>query len=606
MAYGVLYKLGLLAFLSLIPFLIVYLIRPRPKDLQIPSLMFFLRNIGRTKINSFLRRLLQDPLFFLQLLALIILSLSISQPFISMNIDIAGGGTVFIIDVSASAQTKEGQTTRFTREIEKAKQLLGSRNWVILAQSTPTIALEQGSRIKALQILNSLRPTQGLSNIGDAIILGGELLADLGRGRIIVLSDFNSNLGLNPKAAKQVVESKNIVVDFIDSKTTGQKENLGFIDLKFQDNKPTAYIKNFGQMQKEVTIKSNKEQKTITIKPNSIETYQATLGAAENNFQITNQDDLQVDNNLCIYAPQKQKVKALLITSSNSTFLTSALKSNPVVELYFAQPPIIPKDNYDIYIISNVLPQNLLVGTFDEIKEKVKQGSSLIVYAQKNLNEINFQGSLPVTLEGSLGTDAQPTIQQSTRFTKNIKFQNVRKYLITNISEGATNIISVQESPLLAIKPYGQGNLVYYGFLDEDSDFKLSTYYPIFWKELIDYLSGREELQNLNYKTGQVILLDKKSKITGPQLKLEENSFTPESAGIYKIDQKTICVNLLSESESDINAQPEEDQTLAKIQDYKLNPVKKQENIEIEYYLSLGALLLLIFELIYTKLRGDV
>jgi len=67
--------LGLIALASLIPFIILYLRKPRPQDRVIPSLMFLLQNKKTSKQADFLRKFLTNLLFFIQLLVLIGLSL---------------------------------------------------------------------------------------------------------------------------------------------------------------------------------------------------------------------------------------------------------------------------------------------------------------------------------------------------------------------------------------------------------------------------------------------------------------------------------------------------------------------------------------------------
>ena len=59
----------LYALLLLIPFILLYLIGPKPKHKVIPSLMFLFKDLGRDKRTNFFRRLIRDLLFLLQLAA---------------------------------------------------------------------------------------------------------------------------------------------------------------------------------------------------------------------------------------------------------------------------------------------------------------------------------------------------------------------------------------------------------------------------------------------------------------------------------------------------------------------------------------------------------
>src|SRR3989304_4516255 len=96
-------EVGLYALLSIIPLIIIYLLRPRPRKLKIPSLMFLLDLEKKKRLNIF-RKFLKDPLFLIQLLVLALVSLAVAEPFIIANEEAGGGHTVVILDASASMQ----------------------------------------------------------------------------------------------------------------------------------------------------------------------------------------------------------------------------------------------------------------------------------------------------------------------------------------------------------------------------------------------------------------------------------------------------------------------------------------------------------------------
>ena len=72
--------LGWYAFLALIPFILIYLIRPKTLTQTIPSLMFFMKEQKKAKAFSFLQRLLNNILFILQLLAILLLAFALLNP----------------------------------------------------------------------------------------------------------------------------------------------------------------------------------------------------------------------------------------------------------------------------------------------------------------------------------------------------------------------------------------------------------------------------------------------------------------------------------------------------------------------------------------------
>src|SRR3989344_5097856 len=102
MALGLASQIGLWSFLALVPFIILYLIRPKPKEMTLPSLMFLLKLKGSTAKTSFLKNILKDLLFLLQLLALCLLALSVADPFTEVSKLVSTTNVALVIDTSAS------------------------------------------------------------------------------------------------------------------------------------------------------------------------------------------------------------------------------------------------------------------------------------------------------------------------------------------------------------------------------------------------------------------------------------------------------------------------------------------------------------------------
>src|SRR3989338_8706755 len=112
---------GLYALLSLIPLILLYLIRPKPKRQTIPSLMFFFRNREKSRLNSFLRYISRNLLFLMHFCAIALLAIAIATPYILERQKITTESTAIVLDVSASMQAKEGLSTRFEKSKDAAK-----------------------------------------------------------------------------------------------------------------------------------------------------------------------------------------------------------------------------------------------------------------------------------------------------------------------------------------------------------------------------------------------------------------------------------------------------------------------------------------------------
>ncbi|MCZ7392630.1 MAG: BatA domain-containing protein, partial [Candidatus Methanoperedens sp.] len=135
-------EVGLYALLSIIPLIIIYLLRPRPKKLKIPSLMFLFDLEKKKRLNIF-RKFLKDPLFLIQLLVLILVSLAVAAPFIMANEEAGGGSTVIILDASGSMQAKTASgNTKFESAVDEAQKFLSAKNTIILAESVPLMVMQ--------------------------------------------------------------------------------------------------------------------------------------------------------------------------------------------------------------------------------------------------------------------------------------------------------------------------------------------------------------------------------------------------------------------------------------------------------------------------------
>ncbi len=595
-------SVGLLALLSLIPLILLYLIRPKPKLMTIPSLMFFMKSTGATKLTSFLRQFLRDWLFLLQFLILLLLASTLAQPFVNYLHDITAENTVIVIDVSASSQVKENGKTRFDIAIDKARSLLGSKNTIVLAKDVAQIGIQDADVPDTIEYLNALRPRDTTSRIGDAVILGGEVLAGK-EGRVIVLSDFINTAGQDPHIAKAVVETRGIVVDFINTAQAERRSNIGIVDLLVEPTTTTIYVKNFESEQKNVRVSIGSGVKELKMSARSIETFSILTPPDLTKVSLQVQDDFAVDNTIHVSSPSSAKTKAMLITNNASVFLKNALLASGDIELTVGEPPIIPKGDFDVIVIHNVVPANILPGTFEEIAKRIEQGTNVVIAGQENSDKIDYKGLTPIDL-GGRAEGGFITIEQLNRFTKNIEFGSVDYYFSGTPQATALTILSVEGRPLVAVGRKGKGKIAYYGILEKASDFQFSPGYPIFWTEFVRFLTDQQDVRNLNFKTGDTMILDSLQRIETPTKVLKKSAIILEEVGVYKFeDGRIIAVNLVNERESDINANTTFG---AKSTEFELKPVKEKRKFEFEMPFVLLALIILFIELLYVKFRGTI
>jgi hypothetical protein len=588
---------GLWALLALVPLIIMYLIRPRPKPIKIPSLMFFMKSKGARKFSSFLKQLTKDWLFLVQLLIILALALTFADPYTMYSHDITSENTVIVLDVSASSQALENGRMRFDIAVSKAKDSLGGKNTLILAKDTPFIALQDASSSEMRKYLNSLRPKTTTSQIGEAIILAGELLK--GDGRVVVISDFINTGGQDPHIAKSVLETKGKVVEFINT-ATGERPNIGIIEMDVGSDETTMYIKNYDVKPYNVPLTIGGSGTTLTIPAKGIETYSFKTPGGVTKIEIGIDDNLIADNIAYISAPEGGKARVLVVTNNRSNFLENALLASGEVNLEVAIPPVMPQEDYDVYILHELDMNKVLPGTLEDIRRRTQErGGSAVVHVQYNSNNIDYKGISPVVLNAPKdGGIVQ--IDQMNAFTKNAEFGTADQYFESELKSGAVRIASINDQPLIAMKQDGLAKYVYYG-IPETSEFKYSTSYPIFWTELLKHLTAAQDVRNLNYKAGDTIILGEKQIIETPSRKVKKASIILDETGIYHFEDRTVAVNLLNEKESDISAKEIEG---TKSVDYELQAVKEQREYPWTITLIILGIIALYIELLIIKRRG--
>jgi len=580
--------LGLYAFLSLIPLVIIYLRKPKPVEKIIPSLMFLIKNQKDATKHSFFQKLLRNLVFLLQLLALSLMAFSIASPYIITSEAVTSQNTVIIVDASASSQTINNGKTRFENSLDIAKDYLQGKISIIVASDTTETILEDGTRNQALSLIQAIEPKDTKTNLEGALYEAESLLGDK-KGRVVVISDFIVNDLNELLKAKRILSSKSIDVKFIS--TWNKAKNIGIINLNIDKYNTVAYVKNFNDNDAEIITALVKDgsaletkSKKITAHSTEIFNFETPIGISE--VTINSDDDFKLDNTAYISAPLKKQIDVLLITNAKTSYLMKALQSSKDINLKITEPPIVQGVNSNEIIIINDVNGNLILpGTLEEISREVGNGKDLIITAQSDLNQIGISWLLPVELNEKIN-NTKACVKVVNEFTKQFEnnrcFTTVTKYFKAIPKNNAISIIEADDSsPLVALGKRGKGSIVYYGLIDEESDFKTQTSYPIFWNNLLNFLAETGDINDYNFR------IDEKPSIN--------------KAGIYDNGNK-IAVNLLDEDESDIAKEImsfDEDKFISGISEEKVV-------LNLNVYLIILAIIIMFFEIFYIKVRGDL
>ncbi len=587
---------GWWAFLSLVPFLLIYLIKPKPKELDVPSLMFFTKSLFSEKERSFFRRFASDWLFFLQLLTLLLLSAFFVSPYINLKEGVLLDNVVIVLDTSASMHS----ANRLSQAVDKAKDLLGSSNTIILVSNSPRIGAKDAGKDETLQFLRGIKGTHTRSNIGDAILLAGEHAK--GENPVVyTISDFISTEGAAVDVAVNALKTKGITVNLIDVSDGKRRNNIGVVDVRAEEETTQIFVKNFNERNERVTLKVNDLEQKLNVGPRSIEPFSFKTPAGVTEIELQDKDDFMEDNRAYVSKPAANKVKVLLISNEPSIYLEAALTASDEIAIETSKPPVIPFGDYDVYVINNVNRQLLITGIFEKVREKVEQGAGAIVYVQDDSDKIDYKGLLGFTL-GEKKRFGSLVVEQLNRFTRDVEFGNINAYFTTKNNKAAS-IVSADNSSIVSLQKLKSGRVVYYGIADGESDFKLSPSYPVFWVNLVKFLANIGEVHELNVNTGTILAFDAKIPIKTPSRSFTNDVVTLDEIGVYEIGHNVYAANLNSEAESDINGLLQGKEFREKLKAFQNKEEIKQD---LSILVLVIALALLLIETIAVKMRGDI
>jgi len=622
--------LALLALASIIPLIILYLLRPRTIDLDIPSLLFFLkREQQRNKLSLLLRKLIRDPLFIIQLLVLILLSLAAAAPYI-MEEKVSGQHTVIVIDNSASMQAGG----RLNEAKAMAAERLSAVNSLVWAQNVPVLAVKEGDKTWTKEVI-ALTPQRAISADLAAAITYSQRLAGSG-GTVIVFSDFATWSGNDPLVAKGLAEKNGVRVEFV--QVGGKSNNIGIVNgwLEMKDG---AYnlnlaVKNFNDRKATVSldIKTGNEKRggTLSIPAGSTRAYiVSNLETGTTEISITGGGELKIDDNAYVYIPVAAEGRVLLVDTREQTVTGTRTRTATRTALELLLPAgdveyssSLPPDlsGYGIVILGMVDNNSLGPDPAAILTGFVDSGGVVIATASPGLTLIG--GSLlPINITG-MSNETDLKLIQENPITAGIPIKDqeddpkVDLEVVRHIRGSAPEDVTVlmkasDDSPMLSFRRQGEGTVVYLGLNDVTGDdawsgFAAMPQFPIIWKQMLDWLGGTERSEH-NVRTGTVIRMPSTQTITYPDgSTLTSPNLWVDQAGLYHIGPQVIAANLYDARESDVNEISLDASTVTSRYIERPEVVREDVKKDITPYLIWVVLGLIILELIIIKRRREL
>lgn len=361
-----------LALVAIVPLVIMYLLKEHTRILEVPSMLFWrkLEQHPQASKSLSLQRFLSQPLFWIQLLILLLVVGALAEPQWHQS----ARKIALLVDISASMQTRESGGSRLDLAKEQARALIEEmepldRMILISVGTRHEVVLGFSSKKKTLtSAVDSLVATDTSADIDGIFSFIASLSDSSERLDVMVLSDqsLDSRMGSGSNAAYR-----------FSSRIVGSSgENTGFVGINqqvglagIQGTSGDLLLRNYVPETRSGTLFLTQDGKTIMeavvdLPPSaSVPVRIGQLfgdGPVTAEFRIA--DSLALDNRV-VFLPTTNSMPSMRVWTSDATF--SSLCGQLDGYLVTVRPPGAADrdgEQFDIYLYDGIQPEILPAG----------------------------------------------------------------------------------------------------------------------------------------------------------------------------------------------------------------------------------------------------
>ncbi len=554
------WALWFLAFMPLV--VLMYILKQKFEERMVGSIYLWQQVLKDIDVNTPWQKLKKNLLLLLQLLSVLFLVFALSDPYLNT----VGGmysNLVVIIDNTGSMNARYEGGTRLEKAKQLAEEMLGRTGTkanitLLTVERNPKVEIGKTTdKGEAVSRLRAIKPGSSSGNINDAVSLVRAIVKQY-EGKVsykaVFYTDSPVDTGdLNAEVVSLASELQNVSLDHI-----SYSEDEGELTVLVRATNRSAV-----PLGREVSLYGN--DKVLAIKNVELEPgetanlyFEGIPAAAPYLWaELTEKDDLEEDNQIYGVVKLTKPRKVLLVSDSN-VFIEKALSQVKGLELYKTNPGEEPDKGYDLYIFDSV--------TTVELPES---GSILLIAPGAGNGIVEIGGEL----QGGPGDMLKHPL---TKYMDNASF-TVAKLKSMEAPFWSEVLMEVDGDPAVVSGEYKGRKTAAIAFDLHDSDFVLTTEYPIFMYNLVSYLAGMETEDRASYVCGDSIDLNPspeaeevtvkapggesyRQELTYPMLPFDSTG----QLGVYELRQNigelerisSFAVNFPVESESVSYAEP--------------------------------------------------
>ena len=530
-------------------FLLLYFFRKQYKEKTI-SQTFLWRQVRKEwEATKWYQKLQHNLLFWLQLLALLFLILSLADPYL-LTKGASGLQTVVIMDTSASMAAYEDSSdgemqTRFNVAKEQINEILrqqyGSDVTVIEAKNEPEVVIQSNTQ-EAVNAINEMTLSFEQANMSQSLSLATALMNSEEPAVIHVFSDR--------------VKKEDLPTDWsgpIYVHNIGENEwnvSLSSFGVSLNEDRVQGVAKV-------TTTNDEKQSITFQIKVTDETVYESTVEVAEASPAFISIDQL----------PIAEVYQAIILTEDPFVY-----DNQKTAYLYTAQTPqVIVNPDIHPYVY-----QALDVMGYEPImKETLEQGDEESIHVVEGLSPEQWPHTPLLVINPNMNRDEHPVLKIQSPIEKKehatlLKYVDLAEVYIEEAQKlslnGLTSLAASGDVPLFYSGIWNGKPVIVINFDISKTDWPLHSSFPIFLFEALKDLQDdnlfigtfRPNEEKIISLEGEYHILNEQEEIVG-NFNPEETVFNaPSQPGFYTLyngeNQYYVSVEV-DENETDITAE---------------------------------------------------
>jgi len=484
---------GLIGLVGIPIIILLYMLRPKNKPLNIPSLYLWQSLKEEIESASKLKKLKSSILMVLQIIIVLLLSIILADVYIRDNN--ASEKVLIVVDCSYTMASSDVEGNRLALAKKLADQYIdglneGTAMSLMVLEDVPRMILT--NETDGTLVKKAIEDLQVMDGLGDLSIAKEtiELVREEGQ-EVIYFGDRRLAGAIVYSTLK---DTKNYSVHQLSYTKYDELGTISVLTEVFnQDDKEaiiplSLYIDGqfFGAKQLVIEAKSSGKVFFEDI----------PLSAHELMIELDVSDNLEIDNKAYGLVTQEKMKKALLVTPSN-VFLEKIIRLHPNIELFVASTSDTQEGDslkfqstysgYELYIFDRSFP------------EEFPTDGNLILIDPVDVEEIPTVGYVENPKFSTNNHEVTRHIE-ATEFSVRIAsvFKDINPRDIIYMTEFGPTAYSTEMNEV---------KTVVFGFDLHDTDLPLSLEFPVLMMNTLDYLIQNSLVENTNLVTGDSVMI---------------------------------------------------------------------------------------------------